>query len=131
VLLIEASPLGRNVMAKAIASDKLDVAGCMDAQAAADAVGDGIALIVADIASVGGWDSLAALLAHPAWAGRKVPVLAMVQGAIDESIKASAAALGVTSILSRPMSPAALRAGVNTMIPADDLAGEKPGRAAA
>jgi signal transduction histidine kinase len=131
VLLIEASPLGRNVMAKAIASADLDVTGCMDGAAAGDAAGDGIALIVADIASVGGWDSLAALLAHPAWAGRKVPVLALVQGAIEETIQASAAALGVTNILSRPMSPAALRAGVNSMIPAPERPGSKRGRAAA
>lgn len=131
VLLIEASPLGRNVMAKAIASDDTEVVGCMDAQSAVAAAGDGIALIVADVASVGGWDSLAALLAHPAWRGRNVPVLALVQGAPDEQTQAQAKALGVAKILSRPMSPATLREGVNEMIPAADCAGNEPGRAAA
>ncbi|OYU34091.1 ATP-binding protein [Novosphingobium sp. PASSN1] len=131
VLLIEASPLGRNVMAKAIAADGAEIIGCDGPEAAARAAGDGIALIVADVASLGGWDGLAALLAQPAWSGRTVPVLAMVQGAIDETVTAQAARIGVARLLSRPMSPATLRSNVMTTIPALTAAGNEPGKVAA
>jgi signal transduction histidine kinase len=131
ILLIEASPLGRNVMAKAIAAEGLDIIPADGAEAAAAAAGDAIALIVADIASAGGWDGLAALLALPEWFGRTVPVLALVQGEIDEAAAAGAAALGITHILSRPMSAATLRAGIASMIPVPTGAGNEAKRFAA
>lgn len=131
VLLIEGSPLGRNVMAKAIAADDISVIPCDGIAAAADAAGDTVTLIVADVASAGGWAGLAGLLAHEAWTGRKLPVAALVQGPIDEAAQAEATALGVAHLFSRPMSAAALRAGVTTMIAAQDSAGCEPGRAAA
>jgi CheY-like chemotaxis protein len=88
-------------------------------------------LIVADIASAGGWDGLAAVLALPEWSGRTIPVLALVQGEIDEAAAARAAALGITDILSRPMSAATLRAGIASMIPVPPGAGNEAKRFAA
>lgn len=131
ILLIEASPLGRNVMAKAIALEGLDIIPADGAEAAAAAAGDAIALIVADIASAGGWDGMAALLTLPEWSGRIIPVLALVQGEIDEAAAARAAALGITHILSRPMSAATLRAGIASMIPVPTGAGDEAKRFAA
>jgi CheY-like chemotaxis protein/anti-sigma regulatory factor (Ser/Thr protein kinase) len=139
ILLIEASPLGRNVMAKAIAIDGVDVIQADGPEAAAEAVtgaaggaaGGAICLIVADIASAGGWDGMAALLALPAWTGRTVPVVALVHGEMDEAQAAQAAALGITRILSRPMSAATLRAGIASMIPVPPGAGNEPRRVAA
>ena len=131
ILLIEASPLGRNVMAKAIGIDGTEIFACDGAASAADAAGEKVALIVADVASAGGWDGVAALLALPAWSGRSVPVLALVQGAIDAEGEEQAAALGINRILSRPMSAAALRATVSTMMPVPPGAGSEPQRVAA
>jgi len=131
VLLIEASPLGRNVRAKAIAAEGVAVVGCESAEAAASVAGDTIAVIVTDVASAGGWEGLSALLALPAWSGRTVPVVALVQGAIDAAGEAEAAALGITRILSRPMSAATLRSAVAGMIPALPGAELQQGKAAA
>jgi len=135
ILLIEASPLGRNVMTKAIAADSMPssakVIACDGPEAAAAAAGDAVCLIVADIPSAGGWDGMAALLASTAWSGRAVPVLALVQGAIDEAAAAQAAALGISQILSRPMSAAALRAAVAALTPVPPDTEDEPGRVAA
>jgi len=135
ILLIEASPLGRNVMTKAIAADSMPssakVIACDGPEAAAAAAGDTVCLIVADIPSAGGWDGMAALLASTAWSGRAVPVLALVQGAIDEAAAAQAAALGISQILSRPMSAAALRASVAALTHVPPDTEDEPGRVAA
>ena len=139
ILLIETSPLGRMVMAKAIAADGVEIIqadGPETASAAASAAAEvfdsrAICLIVADIASVGGWDGMAALLTLPAFLDQAVPVLALVHGAIGEAAAAQAAALGITSILSRPMSTATLRAAVAGMMPVQPSAGNEPRRVAA
>jgi len=119
------------VMAKAIAADGVEIMACDGLASAADAASERIALIVADVASAGGWDGVAALLALPVWSGRSVPVLALVQGAIDAAGEEQAAALGITRILSRPMSAATLRAAVSTMMPVPPGAGSEPQRVAA
>lgn len=131
ILLIEASSLGRNVMAKAIAHDGVEIIQADGPESAAKTAGYAVSLIVADIASAGGWDGMAALLALPAWSGRSVPVLALVQGQIDAAAAEHAAALGITRFLSRPMSAATLRAGVANMIPAPPSTGNETRRAAA
>ncbi len=115
ILLIEASPLARNVMAKAITADGVEIIQADGADAAGHCAGAAIAVILADIASAGGWDGLAAILALPAWSGHKPAVVALVQGSIDEAASARASELGVALTLSRPLSAANLRAGIETV----------------
>lgn len=114
ILLIEASPLARNVIAKAIAGEGVEIIQADGAEAAGRAAGEAIGVILADIASAGGWDGLAAILALPGWSGHKPAVVVLVQGSIDEVASARATELGVALTLSRPLSAANLRAGIAT-----------------
>ncbi|MBC2650886.1 tetratricopeptide repeat protein [Novosphingobium flavum] len=131
VLLIEANPLSRNVMTKAIGADGIEVVGCDSADAAVAAAGSGIALVVADVSSSGGWDALAALAARCGWAGGQVPLLALVQGAADADAEAAAAAIGGVTILCRPMSAATLRSTIAASLPTADHPTPPSARAAA
>ncbi|MBC2663827.1 hypothetical protein H7F50_19110 [Novosphingobium flavum] len=131
VFLIETNALSRNVMAKAIGADGHEVVSCDSAETAAAAASSGVALIVADVSSAGGWEALATLVERCGRTGNPVPVLALVQGPADEDAQAAADRIGGVTILCRPMSAAALRSTVAASMAATDHPGNPSARAAA
>ncbi len=103
ILLIEANPLGRNVMASALSALGPAVVQAGGLDMARTGKPEGLALIVADLDSIGGLDGVESLLSAPDWAGIVAPFLLLVKGDISAELEERAARLGIHRLLSRPM----------------------------